>query len=172
MLEKLYKERCEKITDINQHLPVLRDLASKVEFVTEFGVREGNSTVAFASAKPRALVSYDIHPMPDDLETLLSQLPYFKFIKANVLHVKIHPTDLLFIDTYHSYEQLTMELDIHSLWVNRFIVLHDTEAFGIVGEDGKKPGLQKAVSQLIDKGEWFRSLELKNNNGLTVLARR
>ena len=42
MIDQLYKERCEDHTsDIHEHLPVLRELASWMDHVTEFGVREG-----------------------------------------------------------------------------------------------------------------------------------
>jgi len=170
-LEELYQERCEQTTDINEHLPLLRSLAAQVDHVTEFGVREGNSTIAFAVARPQMLISYDINPIPFLLEALLAHTG-FRFIRANVLNVQIEPTDLLFIDTYHSCEQLRFELARHADKVRRFIVLHDTEAFGETGEDGNKPGLAGAVKEFVEQGVWQIHSELKNNNGLTVLARR
>jgi len=78
----------------------------------------------------------------------------------------------LFIDTYHSYDQLKRELALHADKVRKFIVLHDTEAFGMVGEDGKKLGLIGAIKEFVDEGIWQIYVELMNNNGLTVLTRR
>jgi len=172
MIEQLYQERCRQITDINEHLPILRDLASQVDHVTEFGVREGHSTVAFAAALPGTLISYDIDQMPPILgTTIMSYMPSFCFIQANVLDVEIEPTDLLFIDSYHTYEHLNRELEIHSGKVKRFIAFHDTEAFGNVGEDGSRPGLRQAIEELVDNSEWEVYADLKNNNGLMVISK-
>ena len=38
--------------------------------------------------------------------------------------------DLLFIDTSHTREQLTQELEAFSRYTRRYILLHDTETFG------------------------------------------
>ena len=95
----------------------------------------------------------------------------FKFIRANVLDVEIEPTDLLFIDSYHTYEQLNRELELHSNKVRQFLAFHNTEAFGNIGEDGSRPGLQQAIDEFIDSSEWELFAEFKNNNGLTVLSK-
>ena len=173
MIEQLYKERCKQVTDINEHLPVLRELASQVDHVTEFGVREGHSTVAFATALPNTLISYDINRMPPILEAaVIAYMPRFafKFIRANVLKVEIEPTDLLFIDSYHTYEHLNREFELHSNKVNRFLVFHDTETFGTQGEDGSTPGLMAAVDEFMAEGD-FNMTHYPNNNGLTILER-
>ena len=173
MIEDAYKIRCEKTTDINEHLPVLRKLASQVDHVTEFGVREGNSTIAFAAANPSRLISYDIEQIPADLEAQIAAfLPRFSFsfIRADVLTVEIEPTDLLFIDSFHTYAHLKKELELHANKVRKYIVFHDTESFGMQGEDGSTPGLNAAINEFVLEEGWTMN-HYANNNGLTVLTR-
>ena len=173
-IDEEYQRRKNLTLDINEHLETLRELASRVNHVTEFGVRDGNSTVALAAAKPFSLVSYDINPMPVDLEAAikkhLSRFA-FQFIQANVLEVEIAPTDFLFIDSHHTYGQLTKELKLHAGRVSKIIALHDTETFGRTGEDGSTPGLWHAVEEFMAEGVFTRMDHYSNNNGLTVLWR-
>jgi len=104
--------------DISEHLPTLRKYASKVNHVTELGVRTGNSTVALLLGKPKIMVSYDIndiskHPTKakwDNNRITYSSLKNviidtdFTFIIGNSLEIEIEQTDLLFIDTAHNYK--------------------------------------------------------------------
>ena len=48
VIEQKYKQRCTTPSDINEHLPVLRDYASKCTHITETGVRSAVSSYAFA----------------------------------------------------------------------------------------------------------------------------
>lgn len=171
MIEELYQERCRMTTDINEHLPLLKELASEVDHVTEFGVREGNSTIALACGRPSRMVSYDIKkPSQELLERLGMWLHGFQFIQADTLEVEIEPTDLLFIDTYHTYNQLARELTLHGYKARKYIVMHDTETFGVRGEDAL-PGLQKAINEFrVSNSEWWME-HYKHNNGLTVLSK-
>jgi len=115
----------------------------------------------------RALIAWpDLHRLAETIGVDL------RFERADTLSLTIEPTDLLFIDTYHVYEQLRAELDRHGLAVRKYIVMHDTEAFGARGEDGSEPGLWAAVERfLVDHSEWCILERLSNNNGLTVLGR-
>lgn len=171
LIEEEFEKRCRITTDINQHLPLLRKLASTVDHVTEFGVREGHSTVALACGRPAKMVSYDINrPSLELLEQLMMWLPGFQFIQANTLDVDIEPTDLLFIDSYHTYRQLWRELALHHDKVSKYIVLHDTNTYGEVGEDGGL-GLNYAIAELLElHPEWRITNYYANNNGLTVLS--
>lgn len=86
--------------------------------------------------------------------------------------VKINKTDLLFIDTDHTYECLKEELTLHGNKSNKYIILHDTTTFGVVGGDGGR-GLQQAVDEfLIDNKHWLVHEKLENNNGLTILKKK
>jgi hypothetical protein len=168
-IEKEYKKRCNRNSDIVLHLPKLKEYAEKVKHITEFGVRRGNSTIALLAGNPKRMISYDIKPkIKEEVFNSLNKTN-FKLIRKNVLDIEIEETDLLFIDTYHTYKQLKNELDLHSSKVRKYIILHDTETFGKTGEDGGE-GLNKALDEfLIENKEWEIIYHNKNNNGLTVL---
>lgn len=173
-LESLYRIRCARPGDINEHLPILRGLAGQCDHVTEFGVRGGCSTTAFLMAKPKRLVSYDlkITPTAEYLKESANGTDFI-LIEQDVLDARIEETDLLFIDTYHSFDQLEKELELHAGKARRFIALHDTETFGLKGEDGKEPGLTAAIEKFLsaNSDSWRLRDRLTNNNGLTVLER-
>ena len=173
-IEAEFQRRKALPMDINEHLETLRGLASQASHITEFGVREGHSTVALAAGKPVFLISYDIrYPGDELLELIWECVPDFKFIMENTLEAIIEPTDFLFIDSYHTYGQLKQELERHESKVSCCIALHDTESFGEVGEDGTSPGLRQAVKEFCEShpDEWFEVEHYPNNNGLTVLWR-
>ena len=132
----------------------------------------GRSTTAFLAASPRKVVSVDvkIHPELHLLQGLAVRTQ-FEFVQANSLEVNIGPTDLLFIDTHHVYEQLKAELARHADEAKRWIALHDTTTFGASGADGGR-GIWPAVEELVARGEWRIDYKADFNNGLTVLERR
>jgi glycosyltransferase involved in cell wall biosynthesis len=68
--DALFAARRATPSDINEHLDVLKALATGKASVTEFGTRGGNSTVAFLAAQPDRLTCYDLNPCPawDTLE--------------------------------------------------------------------------------------------------------
>lgn len=173
-LARRYERACITPSDINEHLVTLKWLASQCEHVTEMGTRGANgSTVAFLAAQMPYLECYDINPCPglDALRPLAGKTR-IGFTQANVLDVDIEPTDLLFIDTWHVYGQLKAELARHSGQARRFIVLHDTETFGVRGEDPTQKGLWPAVEEFLAATPDFKiKSRYVNNNGLTVLER-
>ena len=98
-------------SDIREHLVTLRLLAERCDHITEFGVRTGNSTIAFLAGLwiLGDLVSYDINEpafsAPADMASR------WKFFRADTAQLTdIAPTDLLFIDTAHTYAQVKAEL--------------------------------------------------------------
>lgn len=185
-LEKLYLEACNRPSDINEHLPILRGLADQCEHVTEFGVRGAVSTLAFLAAQPSKLVSWDIDPraivntqvagMFNILIAADNNRTLWEPRVGNTLQIRIEPTDLLFIDTLHTARQLKAELELHAdpleKKVRRYLVFHDTQTFGMVGEDGSEPGLRAAIRWFQKEHafpQWRLLHDLPNNNGLCVL---
>lgn len=172
----LYNQRCNKKSDINEHLPTLKEYSSRVNHVTELGVRFGVSTIALLAGEPKVLKSYDINAKRFKLYKKYKQLAMkteFIFTEADVLKINIDPTDLLFIDTWHIYNQLKDELRLHSSKVRRYIIFHDVITFGNVGEDGSKPGLMTAINEfLCDNNEWKIEKFYKNNNGLCIISKK
>lgn len=186
VLEHRYAAACEAKTDIHEHLPLLRELASECEHVTEMGMRwASGSTIAFLAAQPKTLVSWDIDPfaiVSQPVADLLcmSGATRFQPRVGNTLEISpIEPTDLLFIDTLHTYRQLKDELTRHidpsdpsRMAVRRYIVFHDTWTFGMQGEDGTTPGLRTAIHWFQKHHAfplWKLEHDRQNNNGLVVL---
>lgn len=155
--ENLYDKLCEEASDINEHMPLLRELASRCRHVTEFGLRWARgSTVAFLAAQPETLVSWDIdvkHVISARVQELthLTSRTSFQPRVGDTLKIHIEPTDMLFIDTWHTGKQLLAELERHvdpkAQAVRKYLVFHDTATFGVVGEDGSPPGLRTAIYQ-------------------------
>lgn len=171
-LEELYLQAAITPSDINEHLPKLRELGSQCRQITEFGVRGGVSTVAWLASQPGQLICYDIRecPVVRELQTVAGKTQLL-FVKADTANVVIEETDLLFIDTFHVASQLAKELENASM-VRRWIVMHDTSTFGERGEDGT-PGLRFAIEPFLQENpEWTVVYESRRNNGLTILERQ
>lgn len=194
-LSELYEIHCATPSDINEHLPTLKQYASGCYSVTEFGVRWVCSTYGLMAGIPRKLTSYDVNPVDEKKLAILNNLSVdnnidFTFVQKNVLTTKIEETDLLFIDTLHSYKQLKLELFLHADKVKSYIILHDTVSFGNRNEgnvDGSvlsgdvkylydnlqdKQGLLPALQEFIGiSANWVIHEQHTNNNGLTILKR-
>lgn len=176
LYNKIYNSPVGGGKDIYEHLPILKKYSMKVEHITEFGVRKGNSTIGLLSGKPEKMISYDIKKDPkfeyEVLKNMVKNDTNFIFMIGDTLKIEIEKTDLLFIDTYHTYKQLKRELYIHSYNVKKYIILHDTETFAKVGEDRTIPGLKQAIDDFIyDYKEWKVHKNFINNNGLTILIK-
>ncbi len=174
-IDEMYARERLIASDIHEHLPTLRSLAVGCSHVTEFGVRFGVSTVALLAGRPDRMVSYDVerHPAVAGIEEAATAAGIdFKFVEANVLSVDIDETDLLFIDTLHTYDQLIAELNRHGDKVRKYIAMHDTVTFGTAGERGGD-GLMRAINEYFGpRNEWVLEIHHTNNNGLTVYKRR
>jgi hypothetical protein len=155
-------------SDISEHVPTLRRYASMCESVLEFGVRAGASTSALV-AGCRNVTSYDIdEPTAAHLRVLKKH--GWTFHKQSSLDAEPREVDMLFIDSLHEGEHLWLELVRHESRVRKWIVMHDTETFGVRGDCGGE-GLKVAIRRLIDRGDWRQAEHFTNNNGLTVLER-
>lgn len=146
------------------HLELLRKYAKECEHITEFGVRFVVTTWAFASAKPKKLVSVDerVCPVEPVKECCKKEGIEFEFRCEDTLTMDIEETDLLFIDTLHTYEQVLGELRKHGDKVRKYIIIHDTEK----AEVGRA-----AVDFLYDHKDWCIKEVLCNSYGLTVLRK-
>jgi hypothetical protein len=198
LLEYFYQEKVCAKSDINEHLPTLREYASRCNSVTECGVREIVSSYAFScglKGNPQHSLtmvdSYTSAHMHAFLELCQRENINASFIEANDIHCKRSHTDLLFIDTWHVYGHLKRELSYWHSFVGRYIILHDTTVDAVFGEtircelnaqrqsiESGYPieeitrGLWPAVQEFLeDHPEWKLEKRYENNNGLTILAR-
>lgn len=161
--------------DIWEHLPTLRKYASQCEHITEFGVRDVISTLAFLVSGANKIISYDIKERPrvKHVNGLCNKENVnWAFKMESSIKCEIEETDLLFIDSYHTYTQLKKELLLHNNKVKKYIILHDTELFKKKGEDKKDKGLQPAINEFLKQSpQWKIEKVVTNCNGLTVLKR-
>lgn len=160
--------------DADVIMPVLKTYAEKCNHVTEMGVRDVITTWAILAAKPDKLVciDWDNEKCPvnktklQEAKRLSAQEDIlFEFIPADTTNISIEPTDLLFIDTWHTYEQLILELLMHSPNVNKYIICHDTN-------EDIFPGMYVAIEDFLHLNKNWKLVE-KNNEfpGYTIIER-
>lgn len=121
------EEYAESWVDMVDHVDQLKDLASQVKTIVEFGLRGGVSTWAMLDGLPEDgnLIGVDIDP-----DALISRRvredPRFTFIIGDSINVDLpKKVDLVMIDSSHEYEQTIQELLTTEKMHPRFIVLHD-----------------------------------------------
>jgi len=190
-IKLIYENHCKSPSDINEHLSTLLKYAEECDHITEMGVRWVSSTWPLLLSNPKKMISYDIvrHPQINEVINLSNEYNInYSFIETDVLNIQIESTDLLFIDTLHTYNQLIKELELHSEKSYKYIILHDTTTFGdvdenlyshasplIINESKNKQGLWTAVLDFLEseKGKlWEVKERFTNNNGLTILKRK
>ena len=179
---RAYIEACNTKSDINEHLPVLDRLAKNCTHITEFGVRDGTSTIVWFNNNAK-FIGYDFYFSPDVANMFSYATAIGKSVQyriENILALQdIEETDLLFIDSLHNYDQCIFELTHFAHRVRKYIVFHDTVSYGKVGEppygvvtDRPPHGILLAVAEfLLDNPNWSVKEHHKNNNGLTVLEK-
>lgn len=183
-------------SDIFEHLPVLRELASECDSVVEIGVRGAVSTwgilqgLSEHEGKERSYLGIDLYYPPNIalLRSVCRQNDIqFQFCTQNDLFLRLEPIDFLFIDSLHTYCHLTYELETFSPAVRKYIAMHDTSApwgeeddttyHGNYSEypphiNRTKRGLWAAVVDfLATHPEWNLKERRLNCHGFTVLER-
>lgn len=178
-LEEIIKTKHDTQSDINEHIPTIVKYAKECNHITEFGVRWVVSTWAFLGGYPYKMISYDkdhpsvygidIQPLYDISKEIGVD---FTFIQADVTTIEIEKTDLLFIDTWHVYDQMKKELELHASKVMKYIMFHDTTTFEFIGESAGHKGIWYAISEFLNENpNWVIHERFTNNNGLTILKR-
>lgn len=184
--ETILLEKSKSCLDRDEHFPILRKLASECSSVTELGVRAGCSVWALAAglkdstAEKKQLTYLDIQPCQNpQLETVCGYHGIqVTWIQGNSLTASLNLCDLLMIDTLHTYKQLSTELRKHHSQINKYIVMHDTEApWGFkneVNDHSEKEGLKPAIDDFLKEfgHQWEQFAHYTNCNGLTVLKRK
>ncbi|HLX61009.1 MAG TPA: class I SAM-dependent methyltransferase [Planctomycetota bacterium] len=171
--------------DINEHLDTLRRISSQCKHVTEFGTRMGVSTWALLAGRPGRLISIDIRSCPvEEIAGVAKGVDTsFEFIIADTASetLQTEETDFLFIDTMHTYRQLSAELRLHGHKVRHFLAFHGTVTFGKKGEMTKdEPGLipaipiSAAVWRAWESSTWLKSAVafMAGQNGLILKSRK
>lgn len=156
-------------SDINEHIATMHKYANECNHITEFGVRTGVSTWAWLASRAKVIRCLDIENITNNLQIHFQSAKEtkkdFTFTCVNTIadKLEIEQTDLLFIDTAHTYEQCSQELKMHGNKVNKYIIFHDTTLC---------PELNKAIEEFLNKNlNWKIKEVYKNNNGLTILEK-
>jgi hypothetical protein len=179
MIDEMFEKHCNTKIDIEEHLPTLKKYSKGLDHVIEMGVRSIVSTWAFLAGRPKKLTSIDInHPSihGSNLDLVEEQAKKegieFNFIQGDTTKISIDECDLLFIDTWHVYDQLKTELNLHGNKSKKYIIFHDTQAFGYHGETAGYKGLIPAIDEFLSENNHWKVKEIfTNNNGLTILER-
>jgi hypothetical protein len=171
-VEKVFEIVANVKRDLDEHLEFLRDLASDCNHITEISKRK-ESFVAFAASKPKTLISHNLEPhsLMDYLGLILPDTNIVRTSYDTTEVEEIEKTDLLFIDTRHTYDTMTDELRKHSSSVKRYIVCRGTSTSGERGEDGRR-GIMVALRDFMDQNpEWSVITHRTNQYGMTVIGR-
>lgn len=198
VLKEVYDSYSREPSDINEHLPHLRQLARECSSVVEIGVRSLVSTwgillgLSESSFTHRTYTGIDLHYPPTNKYFIAEWLAgrhgiSFQFWKVNDMDIEIAETDFLFIDSLHTYCHLTYELEKFSPFVRKYIAMHDTsppwgycddaEYAGDYSEypatiDRNKRGLWQAVEDFLERHpDWSLYERYYNNHGFTILKR-
>lgn len=157
-LEEAFAHFCISDQGIAEHemspnqIWTIVQIAAQCSSAVEFGVRRGVSTLSIAfglanSESPTAWFnSYDIVKSSDsiDMEAYTKAAKdanvSAKFILANSRKVEIPETDLLFVDSYHSYSHFMEEMRLHSHRARKYIIMHDSSQSGTFGLQDQKEG--------------------------------
>jgi hypothetical protein len=181
---EILEAKKKELSDINEHLETLYRFAKESDIIVELGTRGLISAYSFLAAKPKYLYSVDIsHPQEygcknfdEIIKSASEQGIEYKFLQEDSKTVKIDQDyiDLLFIDTLHTFDQVSNELKNLSHKVKKYIIFHDTVLYGVDGyginglEYGN--GILKAINQFLENNKNWKCIEsYTNNNGLMVL---
>jgi hypothetical protein len=173
-LDVIYNQARQTRGGFGEYMDTLRGYAAQCDHVTEFGVRFGISTWSLMAARPQRLRSYDIKRLPivDTIEDVAKKEGIdYRFYHKSSTDNHIQPTDLLFIDSLHTYNHIKTELAMQGPKVRKWIILCDTVTCGDKDENGNKPGLNKAIYEFCNDSDFEIEKVFMNNNGLTILRR-
>lgn len=180
-----------KFSDFILHMPVIEWFASQCDHLTEFGMREGFSTVALLNGAKTRLRS-GFHNRPEVHSWDIRQQSFYRWMTANQADLPCHwefhqgdtgspvevaETDLLLVDTLHTYEHVTKELAHHGRKARKYLIFHDTYTCGQTDRSGSNPneeGIIRAIKEFLGKypEQYQLVYETWWSNGLMVFERK
>jgi len=162
-IEELSNSGC----DICEHFPLMLKYGKQCEHITEMGVRNVVSTWGWIGSNPKKLICYDIrrsNEVQDAIDTAADLGLDFTFHEADTRIIEIEETDLLFIDTEHTYDQMQKELELHGNKARKFIIFHDTAYCH---------EMNVAIKEFMEANpHWVDEEEVTNNNGFKIIKRK
>jgi len=174
LINDVYKHWCDTPSNMQNEIRTIHRYACMCKHITEFGFGVGRSGSAILAAKPKKYITYDVRDYgPREQYKKLAEFEEldFEFILGDSTEVEIEPTEMLFIDSWHTFKQKTIELSKHVKKVSKFILIHDTRTCGHRGEDGTEPGYLQAIKNFLLTNENWYLLEIdQTGNGICVLS--
>lgn len=160
LLHEHYQAACQSPSPLQEHLPLLHELASGCRHITELGVGDGQAAWALLWAQPERLVCLDLVPTPvlARLQALAGQTQLI-YRRADSLQVELEETDLLFVPQ-RSTEQLRQELARHGDKVKKYLVVQ-----------GTNNGAWPLVEEVLGQGGFRLKQRSEQHLGLAVLER-
>lgn len=148
----------------------IKSLLKNCSSYTELGVNQGTTLALALLENIPKIRAYDIslkayNPASKHFEEYAKEKNLnFSIFEANTHKCTIESTDLLYIDTKHTYEHLQGELKLHSNKAQKYIVCHDTTL---------SKGLKKAVLEFVKiQPKWKIKTDCTINVGFMTLERR
>jgi hypothetical protein len=176
----------EDASDIAYHMPFLEECASRAGIIVEIGVGHGNgSTRAFArglarsTKEPKMHIGVDPDPeRPQERPVLFTQVvgksedeitadTVSDIVRGyKIAWINGHPS-IIFIDTIHTYEQMSMEMPLWFDLANKktLFLYHDTWLWGVYNH------MTNAIKEFAKDG-WEYLDQSKLAHGMGVLRHR
>ena len=160
-------------SDIYKHLDTIYKYAKNCDVGIELGCGTGKSSFALLMGL-HTLYSCDIYHLNTTYDFINSYFGerFVRYHGSSFDFDLIDEADLLFVDSHHTYETVSKELEIHAHKIKKYIMFHDTVAFGEVGEDGGK-GIMFAINEFLEANpEWKIVHQVDYNNGFMIIERQ
>lgn len=174
-LDEAYAELLDTSSDMQYHIPKLKELAAGKR-VVEFGTRRGTSTIAMLSGRPKSVIAYDFVRTDaiDEVERMAAEAGLSLEIRNEDINAlgAAPKADLFFIDAFHNQPDVDVQLKLARDAGATEIAMHDTFTFARVGDMPNTLGVLDAVDDFLAANkDWRIAYHTDECNGFTVIER-
>ena len=147
------------------HHDEMFDILQQCESYRELGIMQGATAACAVLAGIKKLHLIDI-----EISRFLPYVPLFWDVDMLVTECDdlkvpdLYPVDFLLVDSLHTYKHVKAQLEVHSKFVNKYIMFHDTAA---------QKGVKQAVNEFLRANEdWKLVLHYPENVGYSLIERK
>ena len=164
------KEKKKVYLSASDHHRIILNKMKSCDSYTEFGICQGHSLAAVMLTNPKKIRAYDINldwyiPAKHLFDGYADnhQIDFDIFETDTSTCPVIDKTDMLHIDSKHTFLHCNAELNLHANQVQKFIVFHDTN----------ESGIWRAVTEYVNCNKEWSIIERETAGvGCTVIERR